>query len=143
MAIVLGFSTVAAAATPAMDPLTGLPLLPGTSGPLGNAPTRMPDAQICKSKVHAEYYPVFNSKVSVTLNWYASRLAGFHKTHGFADGRSQDAFYSADGATVVSVTGEGGQERRRHRNICRFVHAVSARASCEDDHWDQSAQRRL
>jgi hypothetical protein len=109
MAIVLGFSTVAAAATPAMDPLTGLPLLPGTSGPLGNAPTRMPDAQICKSKVHAEYYPVFNSKVSVTLNWYASRLAGFHKTHGFADGRSQDAFYSADGATVVSVTGERGR----------------------------------
>jgi hypothetical protein len=48
--------------------------------------------------------------MSVTLNWYASRLAGFHKTHGYADGRSQDTFYSADGTTTVSVTGERGKD---------------------------------
>jgi hypothetical protein len=108
--IVLGFSTFAAAKTLATDPLTSLPLLPATAGPLGNEPTKMPDSQICKSKVQAEYYSVFHSKVSVTLNWYASRLTGFHKTHGFADGRSQDAFYSEDGTTVVSVTGMRGKD---------------------------------
>ena len=110
VAIFLGVSAVAGAAALTKDPLTGLPLLPATSSPLGgNEPTRMPDAQICKSKVQAEYYSVSNSKVSVTLNWYASRLVGFHKTHGFADGRSQDAFYSTDGTAVVSVTGERGK----------------------------------
>jgi hypothetical protein len=50
-----------------------------------------------------------DSKASVTLSWYASHLAGFHKTHGYADGRSQDTFYSADGMTLVSVTGEPGK----------------------------------
>jgi len=108
--IVLGFSTFAAAKTLTTDPLTGLPLLPATDSPLGNEPTRLPDTQICKSEMQAEYYSVFNSKVSATLNWYASRLAGFHKTHGYADRRSQDAFYSADGTTVVSVTGEPGKD---------------------------------
>ncbi len=110
-AIVLAFSAVAAAATLTKDPLTGLPLMPGAGGPLGgNEPMKMDDSQICGSKVQAEFYSVSNSKVSVTLNWYASRLAGFKKTHGFADGRSQDAFYSADGTMVVAVTGERGKE---------------------------------
>jgi hypothetical protein len=108
--VVLGFSTLAAAKTLTTDPLTGLPLLPATAGPLGNEPTKMPDAQICKSQVQAEYYTVLHSKVSVTLSWYASRLPGFHKTHGFADGRSQDLFYSADGTTAVAVTGMRGKD---------------------------------
>jgi hypothetical protein len=111
VAIVLAFSTLAAAATLSKDPLTGLPLIPATSGPIGgNEPTKIPDSQICKSKVQSEYYPVFNSKVSVTLNWYASRLTGFHKSHAFADGRSQNVFYSADGTTAVAVTGARGKD---------------------------------
>jgi hypothetical protein len=109
-ATVLGFCTLAAAKTLTTDPLTGLPLLPATASPLGNEQTRMPDAQICKSKVQGNYYSVFHSKVSVTVNWYASLLTGFHKTHGYANGRSQDTFYSADGTTTVSVTGEKGKE---------------------------------
>jgi hypothetical protein len=111
VAFVLGFSAFAAAATLTKDPLTGLPLIPATNGPFGgNEPTTMPGGQICNSKMQANYYSVFHSKVSVTLNWYASRLAGFQKTHGFADGRSQDAFYSTDGTTVVAVTGERGKD---------------------------------
>jgi hypothetical protein len=93
--------------------------------------------------MQANYYSVFHSKVSVTLNWYASRLAGFQKTHGFADGRSQDAFYSADGTTGGCRDRRTGQGRRGHRNVCRLVHSISARASGEDDHWDQPAQHRL
>jgi len=108
--LVVSCAALAGAKTLTTDPLTGLPLLPATSSPLGNEPTRIPDSQVCKSKMQSEFYSVFNSKVSVTLNWYASRLTGFHKTHGFADGRLQDAFYSADGTTIVAVTGEPGKD---------------------------------
>lgn len=109
--IVLVFSTFAAAKTLTTDPLTGLPLLPATASPFGgNEPTKIPDSQICKSKMQADFYSVFNFKVSATLNWYASRLTGFHRTHGYADGRSQDAFYSADGTTIVAITGEPGKD---------------------------------
>jgi hypothetical protein len=111
LAIVLVFSAFAAAATLTTDPLTGLPLLPATKPPFGdNQPTKTPDSQICNSKVQSDFYSVFHFKVSATLDWYASRLSGFHKTHGFADGRSQDAFYNADGTMVVAVTGERGKE---------------------------------
>jgi hypothetical protein len=108
-AIVLGISAFASAATLSQDPLTGLPLIPATNAPFGgNEPTKIPDSQICKSKAQSDYYAVFKSKVSVTLNWYASRLAGFHKAHAFASGRSQDVFYNADGTMVVAVTGQKG-----------------------------------
>jgi hypothetical protein len=74
--LVVSCAALAGAKTLTTDPLTGLPLLPATSSPLGNEPTRIPDSQVCKSKMQSEFYSVFNSKVSVTLNWYASRLTG-------------------------------------------------------------------
>jgi hypothetical protein len=94
------------------DPLTGLPLIPATDSRLhlGNDPTAIPDSQICKSKMQAEFYSVFDTKVDATLAWYASRLSGFKKTHGYAAGRSQDTFYNGDGTIIVSVTGEPGKE---------------------------------
>ncbi len=111
MVVILCFSAFASAAMLTSDPLTGLPVPPTTKAPFGgNEPTKMPDGKICNSNLQANFYTVFNSKVSVTVNWYASRLPGFHKTHGFASGRSQDTFYSADGTTVVSVTGEPGKD---------------------------------
>jgi hypothetical protein len=108
--ILLGFSTFAAAKILTTDPLTGLPLMPATANSLGNEPVTMPDWEVCKSKVQSDSYSVYNSKVSVTLKWYAERLSGFQKAHGFVDGRSQDVFYSADGTTVVAVTGNQGKD---------------------------------
>src|ERR1700690_4317743 len=91
----LSFALSAGAATLTTDPLTGLPLDPATdSHHLGNEPSKMPDSQICKSKTQGDSYTDIGSKVDVTVAWYAAHLAGFHKTHAYAAGRSQDAFYN-------------------------------------------------
>jgi hypothetical protein len=94
------------------DPLTGLPLYPATDSRLhlGNEPTRLPDSTICKSQMQADFYSVFDSKVDVTLAWYAAHLHDFKKTHAYAAGRSQDTFYKSDGTIVVSVTGSEGKD---------------------------------
>jgi hypothetical protein len=108
----LGFVLSAGAATLTSDPLTGLPLIPATDSRLhlGNEPTIIPDSQICNSKIRADFYSVFDSKINATIAWYAARLSGFHKTHAYAANRSQDAFYNDPGTMVVSVTGEIGKE---------------------------------
>ena len=111
MMIGLGFALFAGAATLTTDPLTGLPLDPATdSRHLGNEPMRMHDSQICKSKMQGEFYSGVNSKVDATVAWYAAHLAGFHKAHAYAGGRSQDSFYNDTGTLVVFVTGSPGKE---------------------------------
>jgi hypothetical protein len=94
------------------DPLTGLPLYPATDSRLhlGNEPTRLPESSVCKSKMRADFYSVYDSKVDVTLAWYDAHLPGFKKTHAYAAGRSQDTFYKPDGMIIVSVTGSTGKE---------------------------------
>jgi hypothetical protein len=94
------------------DPLTGLPLHPATDSRLhlGNEPTRLPESQVCKSKMQADFYSVFDSKVNATLRWYEVHLPGFKKTHAYAANRSQDTFYKSDGTFLVSVTGSPGKE---------------------------------
>ena len=95
-----------------MDPLTGLPLHPATDSRLhlGNEPTRLPESQVCKSKMQADFYSVYDSKVNATLRWYDAHLPGFKKTHAYAANRSQDTFYKNDGTLLVSVTGSPGKE---------------------------------
>jgi hypothetical protein len=111
MMIGLGFALFAGAATLTTDPLTGLPLDPATdSRHLGNEPMRMHDSQICKSKMQGEFYSGVDSKVDATVAWYAAHLAGFHKAHAYAGGRSQDSFYNDAGTLVVFVTGSPGKE---------------------------------
>ena len=44
------------------------------------------------------------------MAWYAAHLAGFHKAHAYADGRSQDSFYNDTGTVIVFVTGSPGKE---------------------------------
>ena len=111
MMIGLGFALFAGAATLTTDPLTGLPLDPATdSRHLGNEPMRMHDSQICKSKMQGEFYSGVDSKVDATVAWYAAHLAGFHKAHAYAGGRSQDSFYNDTGTLVVFVTGSPGKE---------------------------------
>lgn len=108
----LWFALSARGATLTTDPLTGLPLYPATDSRLhlGNEPTRLPESNVCKSKMQTDFYSVFESKVDVTVAWYAARLKGFRKTHAYAANRSQDTFYNADGTVMVSVTGDPGKE---------------------------------
>src|ERR1700722_19213437 len=93
------------------DPLTGLPLYPATDSrlQLGNDPTRLPESNVCGSKMQADFYTVYDSKVDATLVWYSTHLPGFKKTHAYAANRSQDTFYNAGGTLAVSVTGSSGQ----------------------------------
>ena len=94
------------------DPLTGLPLIPATDSGVhvGNEPTQMPDAQICKSKFQGNFYSLFNIKVDAAAAWYSSYLSGFKKVGGYASQRSQTAFYNSDGTIVVIVTGDKGAQ---------------------------------
>jgi hypothetical protein len=94
------------------DPLTGLPLHPATDSRLhlGNEPTQLPESQVCKSKMRADFYSVYDSDVKATLTWYDAHLPGFKRTHAYAANRSQDTFYKADGTVLVSVTGSPGKE---------------------------------
>ena len=94
------------------DPLTGLPLHPATDSRLhlGNQPTRLPESQVCKSKMQVDFYSVYDSKVNAILAWYDAHLPGFKKTHAYAANRSQDTYYKTDGTVLVSVTGSPGKE---------------------------------
>ena len=94
------------------DPLTGLPLYPGTDSrlQLGNEPTQLLESQVCQSKMQVDFYSVYDSKVNATLAWYDAHLPGFKKTHAHAANRSQNTYYKTDGTVLVSVTGSPGKE---------------------------------
>jgi hypothetical protein len=91
------------------DPLTGLPLIPETDpgkhianmAYTYNEPTKMPDGQVCKSKMHANFYSLHNIKVGAVVTWYSSHLSGFKKVSGYESERSQTAFYNSDGTIVI------------------------------------------
>lgn len=101
------------------DPLTGLPLIPATVlfKNVGNEPDKMPDGQVCKSKTQGNFYslsavmnPANAIKMDAAAAWYAPRLSGFKKVQGYADGRSQIAFYNSDGTLVILLTGQLGAQ---------------------------------
>lgn len=94
------------------DPLTGLPLSPATDGGqfVGNEPTKMPDGQVCRSKMQGNFYDLYKIKTNDAVAWYASHLAGFKKVQGYESGRSQVAFYNSDGTIVIFLTGNSGDQ---------------------------------
>ena len=100
------------------DPLTGLPLIPATDSGKHianlsytyNEPSKMPDGQVCKSKMQANFYLLYNIKVDAAVAWYSSHLSGFKKVSGYESQRSQTAFYNSDGTIVVIVTGDSGAQ---------------------------------
>jgi hypothetical protein len=100
----------AAPKTLTSDPLTGLPLIPSTDSRLhlGNEPTVLPEAQICKSKMETDFYAVFDTKVKDTVSWYESRLPGFKKAQAHPKDRTHVVFYKPDGSVVVAISGEPG-----------------------------------
>ena len=94
------------------DTLTGLPLIPATDSGMhtGNEPTQMPNSQICKSKMQADFYSIYKTRVDTTVAWYSSHLSGFKKIQGYESQRSQTGYYKPDGTILVIVTGEKGVE---------------------------------
>jgi hypothetical protein len=60
--------------------------------------------------MQTDFYIVYDAKADATLAWCVAHLLGFKQTHGYADGRSQDAFYNSDGTVLVSVTGDRAKE---------------------------------
>ena len=100
------------------DPLTDLPLTPATDSGKHiahlsytyNEPSKMPDGQVCKSKMQAEFYLLYSIKVDAAAAWYSSHLSGFKKVSGYESQRSQTAFYNSDGTIVVIVTGDSGAQ---------------------------------
>jgi hypothetical protein len=109
--LVLSFPALAGSATLTTDPLTKLPIIPTTSGGMigGNDPMQLPETQMCKSKMQANFYTPNSGKLSATVAWYAAHLPGFHKAHAYGVDRTQDTFYNADGTVAVSITGERGK----------------------------------
>jgi hypothetical protein len=93
------------------NPLTNLPLYPATDSRLhlGNDPTRLPESNVCESKMQGDFYTIYDSKVDATLAWYSAHLPGFKKTRAYAADRSQDTFYNRAGTLAVSVTGSSGK----------------------------------
>ena len=93
------------------DPLTGLPIV---SWPdrlnLGNEPTKLPGTKVCKSEMQSDFYSPNGINVAASVAWYASKLSGFKKAHGYANQRSQDTFYKSDGTAIVSITGSRGND---------------------------------
>jgi hypothetical protein len=94
-----------------VDPLTNLPLSPATDSRLhlGNEPTRLPESNVCGSKMQTDFYTIYDSKGDATLAWYGVHLLGFKKTHAYGANRSQDTFYNPEGTLAVSVTGGSGK----------------------------------
>ena len=99
------------------DPLTGLPLIPATVlfKNVGNEPDKMPDGQVCRSKMQGNFYSLSNImnpasalKMDAAAAWYASHLSGYKRVQGYESGRSQIAFYKPDGTVVIFLTGQQG-----------------------------------
>jgi hypothetical protein len=100
----LGFAALAFSATPAVDPLTKLPLYSSADTVMN-----VPASQMCKSKMQSDFYSVNSGKFSAVVAWYDSHLSGFHKTHAYGVDRFQDTFDAADGTVIVSITAEPGK----------------------------------
>jgi hypothetical protein len=93
----------------ATDALTNLPVPPDTALPLGEA-TKLDDGRVCKSVMKGDFYKPTSGQLDQTVAWYAARLNGFKRTHGYWAGHTQDTFYNATGTLLVAVTGTPAKE---------------------------------
>jgi hypothetical protein len=125
----LGFALPVSAATLTTDPLTGLPLIPATESrvhPGNNDPVNMPDGPYCKSKMLANFYLVFDSKMNASVAWYEANLRGFHKVSD--TGRSKELFYNDAGTLAALVMASMGNTETRSVSYYRFEPGTSAKA---------------
>ncbi len=138
----LGLALSASAATLTTDPLTGLPLYPATDSRLhlGNEPTRIPDSQVCKSRMQADFYVVFDSKVDTTVAWYGAHLPGFHKTHAYClRPLARHVLQRCRHVDGVDY-GDSRQRWRKYGYSRRRLLPVSARTFDEDDRFSQPTE---
>ena len=90
---------VSAFASPANDPVSGLPLPPGVTA--GDDPLSI---TICGKPAQANQ--VFtHATVADDIAWFKAHLPGYHMVHAVWDDRSQDTFFSPDGTKGVNITG--------------------------------------
>ncbi|MGC2181882.1 MAG: hypothetical protein WA637_01220 [Terriglobales bacterium] len=125
----LALAISASAAILTTDPLTGLPLIPATENqahPGNNDPVKMPDGPYCKSKMLANFYSVYESKMDSTVAWYEAHLRGFHKVAN-ANG-IKDIFYNDAGTLAVLVMGNKGNTDTYSVSYYRFEPGASAKA---------------
>lgn len=87
------------------DPLTGLPLSPSTDTGWGNNPDPLPDSNVCKSKLHGEFYLLFHTTTDAAAAWYSQNLKDFKMAKGTESGRVQVVFSNSDGTVLVIITG--------------------------------------
>jgi hypothetical protein len=102
---ILTFTLPAGAASPANDPVSGLPLPPDL-----RASNDAIDLNICGHPGKANQYLMRSSTVAIEIAWFKAHLAGYKLYHAFWDNRSQDTFYSADGTKGVTITGIPGSD---------------------------------
>jgi hypothetical protein len=88
------------------DPLTGLPLSPSTDTGWGNNPDPLPDSNVCKSKLHGEFYLLFHTTTDAAAAWYSQNLKDFKMAKGSESGRVQVVFSNSDGTVLVIITGD-------------------------------------
>ncbi len=96
------------------DPLTGLPLIPPSDSAkkFGNEPVKMPDTEVCKSRMQGDFYKLYdyfakdNIKLTDALAWHTSHLSGFKKIE--TSNHSRTIFYKPDGTIVVIVSSQSG-----------------------------------
>jgi hypothetical protein len=88
------------------DPLTGLPLSPSTDTGYGNGPSPLPDSNVCKSKLHGEFYLLLHTTTDAATAWYTQNLKGFKMAKGAESGRAQVVFSNSDGSILVIITGD-------------------------------------
>lgn len=115
------------------DPLTGLPIPPSDDRlHLGNAPDVLPEAPVCKSKMQMDFYSPNGAKMNATATWFESKLPGFKRANGWANGRMHIAFYKPNGTVLVSLTGNPapqGQDADVHGIVySKFTPALSEKA---------------
>lgn len=121
LASILGSATTQAK-TLTNDPLTGLPLIPATVlvKNAGNEPVKMPDGQVCKSKMQGDFYSLYNYssqnniKFTDVVAWYSSHLTSFKKLQNSESKSPQVAFYNSDGTIVVFITAKSGGKGETH-----------------------------
>jgi hypothetical protein len=115
------------------DPLTGLPIPPSDDRlHLGNEPEVLPETPVCKSKMQTDFYSPNEVQMNATAAWLDSKLQGFKKSDGWANGRTHITFYKPDGTVMVALTGNPapqGQDAEVHGIVyAKFTPALSEKA---------------
>ena len=98
-----GIALIALAATAAQaaqsDPLTGMPIFPGTSY------VSKASQDVCGTTVSTATYSPGTAMLNTIEAWFTAHLTGFKLVHGTVWRSPYDAFVNADTTSSVSIVG--------------------------------------